>query len=149
MKSLCLILVVISFFIASSHLEAQDQGALLETIGATSAQGLFLTHMAIGTLADSYAKKAYNKQEALQIVDAYIQITQATKDKLNELLTTQSLSEEDTKGLRKIISIYDTLLASAQDVKAFINTGNKSHADAYTRDRDKAWKQISNLLGIK
>jgi hypothetical protein len=148
-RNFYLILVVISFFVVPSYAVSQEEGILLETLGATSAQGLFLTHMAIGTLVDGYAKEAYDKEQATQIIEAYIQISQSTKDSLNKLLTSEPLSDQDAKDLRRIISIYDVLLASAQDVKALIKTGSASHADSYTKNRDKAWKQISSLLGIK
>ena len=147
-ESLGLISLIGLVLINPSLTLAQEE-ILLETLGATTAQGLFLTHMAIGTLVDGYAAKAYDKEKAVQIMDAYIQISQSTKDGLNKLLTSHPLSDEDTRYLRRIISTYDLLIASAHDVKAFINTGNKSHIEAYTKDRDQAWGQISDLLGLK
>lgn len=148
LQGLCLVSIVGLVLIPPS-LALSEEEILLETLGATTAQGLFLTHMAIGTLVDGYAAKAYDKEKAIQIMDAYIQISQSTKNGLNKLLTSHPLSDEDTRYLRRIISTYDLLIASAHDVKAFINTGNKSHIEAYTKDRDQAWGQISDLLGLK
>ena len=40
---------------------ADSQEAMLQTTGALCAQGLYLTYTSVGTLADGFVKKVYDK----------------------------------------------------------------------------------------
>src|SRR3981081_1080021 len=64
---------------------ADTQQVMLQTTGALCAQGLYLTYTSVGTLADGYVKKVYDKDSASQYLNAYIELIQRIKQQLNKL----------------------------------------------------------------
>lgn len=128
--------------------KSNDQ--LLSTIGSTTAQGIYITYFAIGTLADSYTKGVYEKQTTLTILDSYISLTEAVNTQLKKVISTKSLtSQDDIKFVNGVMEAYRYLEAEANGFKSFIETGSQSYAKAYDENRKKAWAKICELLNIE
>ncbi len=49
---------------------ADSQEAMLQTTGALCAQGLYLTYTSVGTLADGFVKKVYDKDTTGQYLQS-------------------------------------------------------------------------------
>lgn len=145
--SLGVIIAVV--FALSSPAPAQNEGLLLETIGALSAQGLYLTYTAIGTLADSFQAKAYDAKFTLQILEEYINLTNGAKGQLDKLISENAVEKNDAAYINKLIDTYDLLIDEANAFKNFVNTGVSKDADKFQKKRQAAWKNIADLLGIK
>ena len=128
---------------------AQDEGILLETIGVLSAQGLYLTYTAIGTLADGYNKDLYEEEFMLQILQQYIELTKVAKDQMQSLLSTQTLTGEDIGFVNNIVTTYNLLLAEANAMRNYVLTGTQEHVDEFHKHRNAAWANISDLLGLQ
>lgn len=144
-------LVVLSLlFLAAAPLRAaDDDAALLSTLGYTTGQSVLLTHMAVGTLADAFVGKAYKPEQATNFVTTYINVTKGMKDQMTKLVETDALSKNDAKFVQNTIDVLDLVLEEASDLKGFITSGKQADAQAYDSSRKKALKEIKTLLSIK
>jgi hypothetical protein len=142
---------VIALMFASAPLcrAAEDDTALLNTLGYTTGQSVLLTHMAVGTLADAFVAKTYKSGEAKDFVTTYINVTQGMKEQMNKLIDADTLSKNDTKFIENTIEVLDLVLKESNALKEFVSTGDDADAKAYDRARKKALKEIKTLLGMK
>lgn len=128
---------------------AEDDTALLNTLGYTTGQSLLLTHMAIGTLADAFKAKTYRSGEATNFVMTYINVTQGMKEQMQKLLDADTLNRQDTEFVENTVEVLDLVLKEGNALKAFVKSGDDEDALAYDKARKKALKEIKSLLGIK
>lgn len=128
---------------------AEDDTALLNTLGYTSGQAVLLTHMAVGTLADAFAGKAYKPDQATTFITTYINVTKGMKDQMKKLVDADTLTKNDSQFVQNTIEVLDLVLKEAKDLQAFIESGKKSDAEAYDGSRKKALKAIKTLLSMK
>ncbi|MEN3368194.1 MAG: hypothetical protein V7609_337 [Verrucomicrobiota bacterium] len=128
---------------------AGDDTVLLNTLGYTTGQAVLLTHMAVGTLADAVGAKAYKKEQATTFITTYINVTKGMKDQMKKLVDADNLTKNDAQFVQNTIDVLDLVLKEAKDVQAFIESGDKSDAEAYDGSRKKALKAIKTLLSIK
>ena len=130
-----------------SQRNAED--ILLETVGALSAQGIYLTYSAIGTIADGYAGGTYDADFADPFLTELITLSQNAKDQLTILLTSGILSSEDISYVAHLITGYNYLQSEAEAFSQFINTGDDKYIDEYGKYRVQAWDLISDLFGFE
>src|SRR5213080_2184954 len=142
MNSKLLFCVLTMFVFASAPLcrAAEDDTALLNTLGYTTGQSVLLTHMAVGTLADAFVAKTYKSGEATNFVETYINITTGMKDQMNKLLDADTLSKGDAKFIRNTIEVLDLVLKESKALKEFVSSGDDADATAYDKARKKALK---------
>ena len=127
---------------------ADTQQVMLQTTGALCAQGLYLTYTSVGTLADGYVKKVYDKDSASQYLNAYIEIIKRIKEQLNKLQQSGAIQGEDIAFVAKIVDTYDLLGAEANAFQSFLTSGGQANIDVYDTKRKAAWKNIQEILGI-
>jgi hypothetical protein len=142
---------LVLFGAASSGLCATDpQQVLLQTTGALCAQGLYLTYTSVGTLADGYAKKVYDKDTTNQSLNAYIAIIKRIKEQLTTLQQSGALKDDaDTAFVTKVLATYELLNGEATAFQSFLSSGAQDDVDVYSSRRKAAWKNIQEILGIK
>jgi hypothetical protein len=124
------------------------QTIMLQTTGALCAQGLYLTYTSVGTLADGYVKKVYDKDTATQYLNAYIEIIKRIKEQLNKLQQSGAIQGEDVAFMAKIVDTYDLLQAEANSFQSYLTNGGQANVDVYDAKRKAAWKNIQEILGI-
>jgi hypothetical protein len=146
-----ILLTVLSLLIlaAAPARAAEDDTVLLNTLGYTTGQSVLLTHMAVGTLADAFAGKAYKSEQATTFVNTYINVTKGMKDQMTKLVEADTLTKNDSKFVQNTIDVLDLVLTEASDLKDFITSGKQADAKAYDSSRQKALKEIKTLLSIK
>jgi hypothetical protein len=127
---------------------ADTQQIMLQTTGALCAQGLYLTYTSVGTLADGYVKKVYDKSAASQYLKAYIEIIKRIKEQLNKLQQSGVIQGEDLTFMAKILDTYDLLAGEADAFQSFLTSGGQANVDIYDTKRKAAWKNIQEILGI-
>jgi len=150
MKSKFLLLLVPVLMFASAPVYgAEDDTAILNTLGYTTGQAVLLTHMAVGTLADAFVAKTYKSGDATNYVTTYIKITEGMKEQMGKLAAAEVLSKNDAQFVRSTIEVLDLVLEEAQALKAFVKSGDDADAKAYDKARKKALKEIQTLLGMK
>lgn len=149
--------VIISFFIAvlafslGSPTTAQAQNnedLFLESIGAFTAQGMYLTYSAIGSLADSYENEVYDKDKTLRVLGEYLALAKVAREQLTKLLGEATLSANDSKFVTKCLQTYNYLVQEGEALKRYIETGNSTHVDTFHKNRKAAWANIQELLGL-
>ncbi len=130
---------------------AQDPKAgnpVMHALGATGAQGVFSTYMAIAELADLYGAKAYDKEKALQLAGGYAGLTEAAKESLSDLVDSGKAGADDEAAINQMIVINDLLGKTAKGIIAYINEPSEENEAAYDKNRQKAWNSISKFLGL-
>ena len=147
-KFLLIALSALVFAVAAAR-GADDDSAILGTLGYTTGQSVLITHMAIGTLADAFYGKAYKSEEATSFVETYINITKGLKEQMSKLITADALSKSDAKFISNTVDVLDLVIEEAKDLKIYIESGDKSDALAYDKSRKAALKDIRTLLQMK
>jgi hypothetical protein len=127
----------------------KSSNELLTTLGVTTAQGMYMTYAAIGTLVDAYSKGAYEKDFAIQMITEYVALTNSVSQQLQKLLTTKSLDAADTKFVKEVLLTYTYLENEANAYKSYMETEEYQYVTKYSENREKAWAKISELLGFK
>jgi len=122
---------------------------LLQALGATTAQGIFITYFAVGSTADAYVKGAYDKPTTIQVLESYYQTTEAVNSQLKTLLNSKTLSSADVKYINGVREVYLLLEAEIKAFKDYIETADNSYVSIYDDNRTKAWAKISALLNLK
>jgi|GEM_PF-666618 len=121
----------------------------LQTIGTVSAQSVYLTYLAIGTLTNSFASQAMDKESTMQILQEYISLSKACRDQLGTLAQEGKLTNEDKKVIRELETIYGLLIAEGQSFLDYIETGDNSYLSSFEENRKNALNRISKLLRIQ
>jgi len=134
---------------SESGADSKSTGLLLETIGVLSAQSIYLTYSSIGTMADGHANKTYKDDFALQMFSEYSSISTGAIKQLNKLLSSGVLTGQDIKFVSDLIATYELLISESNAYKNYVSTGNKDYLKVYSDKRKLAWKNISELLGLK
>ena len=145
MKNLYITFVLASCLFSQSN----SDNILLETVGALSAQGIYLTYSSIGTIADGYAGGTYDSEFAGPFLAELATLSQNAKDQLTLLLTSGILSTEDISYVAHLITGYNYLQSEAEAYKQFINTGDEKYIEEYGKYRIQAWNLISELFGFE
>ena len=149
-KSVLLLTTALMFSLTPGHAQdAKEGSAMMQTVGALGAQGVFSTYMAIAELADLYGAKAYDKQKALQLAGGYSGLTDAAKDSLSDLVDSGKLNSEDEAAVTQMIAINDLLGKTAQGIISYIKDPSDENQAAYDKNRQKSWKAISKFLGLE
>ena len=139
--------IMISIQILNANNSAED--TLLETCGVLSAQGIYVTYSAIGSLADGYASGVYDDEIATQMLDEYILMSESVNEQLNLLIRAGILSSEDIGFVVELNNVYQLLIAEAQAFSDYIKTKDQSYVYVYESNRKKAWNKIASLLGFE
>lgn len=150
MTSKMILAILSAFLLAAAPVRAaEDDSALLSTLGYTTGQSVLLTHMAVGTLADAFVGKAYKTEQATTFVTTYINITKGMKEQMTKLVNADTLNKNDEQFIQNTIEVLDLVLREANDLKDYIESGKQADAQAYDSSRKKALKEIKTLLSIK
>ena len=149
MTSKILLTLLSVLALATVSVKAADDTVLLNTLGYTTGQSVLLTHMAVGTLADAFAGKAYKSDQATNIINTYINVTKGMKDQMKKLVDEGTLSKNDSQFVENTIEVLDLVLREANDLKDYISSGKQSDVQTYESSRKKALKEIKTLLSIK
>tara|TARA_Y100001935_G_C16904820_1_gene313485 strand:- start:5 stop:451 length:447 start_codon:yes stop_codon:yes gene_type:complete len=148
MKKLFLIFVTI-FSINTLSAQSNSINTLLETVGALSAQGIFITYTSIGTLADGYVEGVYDDDFTIEILSQYVVVSEAVNNQFNELLRKGDLHGDDIGLIIELNNIYELLISEADAFRNFVMTKDKSYLHIYDNSRERAWNKIALLFEIE
>lgn len=150
MTSKLLLAVISALVLATAPARAaDDNSALLSTLGYTTGQSVLVTHLAIGTLADAYVGKMYKAEQATSIVTTYINVTKGMKEHMIKLLDAGTLDKSDAQFVQSTVDTLDLVLREGDDLRDYIGSGKQADAQSYDSSRKKAWNSIKTLLSIK
>jgi len=121
---------------------------VLKTLGMSLGQGVYTTFASIGTIADAYAKGAYEDSFAQQLLKEYIQLSKVMSQQLSELSRSGKLNANDKAYVQDVINTYNYLSYEAQGYHDYIASESSQDLNTYNTNRDKAWQNISRLLDL-
>ncbi|MDX1905789.1 MAG: hypothetical protein SF053_02055 [Bacteroidia bacterium] len=127
-------------------LRAQD--IVLETLGVSSGQAVYLTYVAMGTVVDAYNANAYDTTTATQMLTNYMNMSEAAANQYKKLIEANLLTEEDQSYVVQLSEIYQLLYAEASAFKSYIEGADETYLTIYDARRNEAWTRITGLLGV-
>ncbi len=148
LTTLIAVLLLVSF---SSALSAYDDDTevMLETIGALSAQDLYLTYSSIGSTLDAWCFEAYTDEETVDMLLEFVGMCEAVSDQLTILLYSDIMNSEDIAFVSEIVDAFDILIDEGEAAINFIETGEEIYLDLFEDKRNKAWDKIADLLDLE
>jgi hypothetical protein len=151
MKKLLLFLTVAALFLAPYASNAQTgKDQALETMGSVSAMLVYNTYLSIGAIADGFEKEAYDAETVKALMDEQDGAMNEIINSFDALLESGFVtSEGDKEYVDKLQEACGTLKEMADDLSTY--SGNKStgNADIFQATRNKAWGEISDILGLE
>ncbi|WP_343748283.1 hypothetical protein [Fluviicola sp.] len=147
MKAIAVLLVTICSFSVS---RAQCDVEVREAFGGVSSITVYNTYITIGAIADAYVNEVYNANRVKELMGEQASMLQSVIDMLSKCQVAKSngLSEDDVQYIKELIACLQSLKGEAQGLSDFAVSGSEDAQNRYNQNRDKAWTQISALLGL-
>ena len=134
-------------FVVLAALQAEAQTEiLLGSVGNLAAANLYVTYLAIGTLADAQVDDVYDSETVRLLLEDIGTFVQRSKRWLEETQASGALKDADIALVDEMVSIYGLLIAEAAAFVAYMETGAWAAYDDYRR---QAWAKIAALLRIQ
>lgn len=148
MRLILVFLISIGTFSVSS---AQCDTKILEAFGGLSSIAVYNTYMTIGTISDAYVNKVYDANHVKESMSEQTAMLQSIIEMLSKCKEVKSngLAEEDILYVQELMNCLASLKATAQGLNDFAATGSEEAKNNYTTNRDKAWEQITQLMGLE
>ncbi len=127
--------------------KAEENAALLETVGLLAGLQLYQTYLNIGLLADARAEGLYEASELTQLIGSVVGPLEKV-DKQLEKIAAMKLSVEDAAAVARMRKITGLLRAQGKSLQSFWDTGVADHSKKYEEARQAAWKELSELLEL-
>lgn len=121
----------------------------LETIGAISASNLYVTYLAIGSMADGFEKKTYEAKQAATSIQAVVNMSGVAKKYLQKLIDENIVVGSDIKLVREMLDTYDFLINEGTYLIRYTKSRDNKDAQQFHHYRGKAWDNIKRILKIK
>ena len=139
--------LLLSNFTPAGASNDKGKDKALETIGTISGIALYNTYIAIGGVADAYAKEVYESDYIVQLMDEQVASLNGLQDKYNELLKSGFLTDKsDIDYIKEIIKAFGYLSDEAEGLSEMAKKGDNT---LFSKSRTKAWDKISDLLGFE
>ena len=144
-----ILLIFICFHSFSQNCEERE-GKLLSLMGSFSAGFLYNTYGLIGSIADGFEQGAYNATTVMDLLDAQKTVADNMTNSL-EKMTTENvfLKQTDKEYVVALINIIKGLKIQSQFLLAIVKNKTQKNRFAYEEQRNKNWKDLSKLMGIK
>ncbi len=148
--TLSVFLIGTMILLLSLQVQSSDNNSiLLESVGHFSGQAVYLSYISISTIADGHAKDVYDDAATDELLAKAISLCNGSVEQLNKLLSSGELGGEDITFVSGMIDTFNLLSAQAGGYRNYVKTGNASHVQVFSAKRKAAWKNITELLGIK
>lgn len=141
-----LLLTVCSFSVSRAQCDADVR----EAFGGVSSITVYNTYITIGAIADAYVNDVYNSDRVKELMGEQTSMLQAVIDMLAKCRQAKSngLSSDDVLYVQELIDCLTSLKKEAQGLSDYSETKSEEAQNRYNTNRDKAWGQISALLGL-
>jgi hypothetical protein len=127
--------------------EREDQ--LLGMMGGMSAGFLYNTYGLIGSIGDGYRSDAYDLATVTDLLDAQIKLAGNMIVLLEKKISGNAFKKESNKTyISSSMEVIKGLKIQAQLLLALVKNDSPKNRNAYGEQRDKNWKDISQLMGI-
>lgn len=128
---------------------SQDVGrdAAAQSIGILTATTLYYSYMYMGAVVDGFGW-AYEIEDVEEIVGEHIALIGRVQENFTHLLTTDFLNEEEKGFISEVNRCCDYLKQHASAIIAYAKDGSDTNREAFLASDEKAWKFMSELLGL-
>ena len=152
MKTKSLITVLLLCLINVYNVKAQNNTKVLEALGSSSAVLLYNTYICIGSIADNYAGEVYEEDYVVTLMNEQVDMIDALTSRLQNCIDDTSeghLSDEDKNFFKSMILILSYLKNQAQGFAEYAKTDSDDSLEKFDENRELAWENIAELLGIE
>jgi hypothetical protein len=148
MKLIAVILLTISGF---SVARAQCDADVREAFGGVSSITIYNTYLTIGAIADAHVNDVYDAARVKELMGEQTAMIQSVIDMLEKCKVAKSngLSEDDVLYIKDLIACLKSLKGEAQGLSDYAIDQSEDAQTRYNTNRDKAWGQIKELMGIE
>ena len=148
MKKLTLVLLVLfTHLVATAQNCDERENKLFDLINNFSSAYLFNTYGLIGSIVDT--ANAYKDETVEELLKAQQKLATDMSALIRKKLSDSLISTNRTKYLEAFSTI---LLGFNEQVESYFNVmknNSRKNRDAYIASRERSWKEISSLMGIK
>lgn len=149
-KFILSILLIFVYLHSFSQTCEERESKLLSLMGSFSAGFLYNTYGLIGSIADGYEQGAYNATTVTDLLDAQKTVADNMTNSLEKMSTENVfLKQTDKEYVVAIINIIKGLKIQSQFLLAIVKSKTQKNSIAYEEQRNKNWKDLSKLMGIK
>jgi len=122
---------------------------LLTALGGVSASSAYFTFCFIGTVADGFEKGNYDAKQVKTFAGEAVLMMGRNAAQMKKLKEKGGLAEADAKTIGDFATVFSEIEDYAKALQAYSDKKDKEHADKFQEARQKAWKHLKTLLGIK
>lgn len=126
----------------------QKETAELRAVGGLGAGNLYTTFIAVGAIRDNFVSGTYDAKKATDLVQSISGLMAASIEQLQAVQKSPSVTAEDEEFIGGMIEIYATLRDEADSLVRYMESGSEADDGQFQKHREKAWEQISKLLGL-
>lgn len=146
-----LIAVLLLTFSGFSVLRAQCDADVREAFGGVSSITIYNTYITIGAIADAHVNEVYDAARVKELMGEQTAMLQAVIDMLEKCKVVKSdgLSADDVVYVKDLIACLQSLKKEAQGLSDYATDGSEDAQNRYNTNRDKAWDQIRDLMGLE
>lgn len=153
-KSFASMKLIVIFFLTVSSFSvsrAQCDVNVREAFGAVSSITVYNTYITIGAIADAYVNEVYDANRVKELMGEQTALLQSVMEMLTKCKEVKSngLTSEDVDYVQELIDCLSSLKKEAQGLSDYATTGSADAQNRYDVNREKAWEQISFLLGLE
>ena len=151
MKKIMLAVLLIGLIKPATAQTCEEREAkLLYIFGGATAVVMYNTYAFVGAVADAHAKKAYETDFSLQLLEEQVKFI-SNQLKLSDTLINANYvkSAEDRIFFSDYIGVLKGVQLQAQHYIDLVKTQHEDKRTAYNEQRKKNWAEIKRLLGIE
>lgn len=143
--------ILLLFILSPFRSQAQCGESSRELLGSISAITMYNTYVAIGSFADMHTNQVITSEQLVSYTDEQVAMLAVLVDSYNKALKedAKSYSDDDKQFMRNCVNILGLLRSEALALKKYAAAATDNNADEYQLYRNKAWVQISDLLGLE
>ncbi|MBN9293394.1 MAG: hypothetical protein J0G96_05390 [Flavobacteriia bacterium] len=148
MKLIVVLFLTICSFSVS---RAQCDVNVREAFGGVSSITVYNTYITIGAIADAYVNEVYDANHVKDLMSEQTAMLQSVIEMLSKCKEVKSngLTEDDVLYVQELVDCLTSLKKEAQGLNDYAATGSEDAQNRYNTNRDKAWQQITTLLGLE
>lgn len=145
-----LIAIILFAFSGFSIARAQCDADVREAFGGVSSISIYNTYITIGAIADAHVNDVYDAARVKELMGEQTAMIQVVIDMLEKCKVAKSngLSADDVEYVKDLIDCLQSLKKEAQGLSDFAADKSEGAQTRYTTNRDKAWGQIKDLMGL-
>ncbi|MBL7732715.1 MAG: hypothetical protein JNM88_16175 [Chitinophagaceae bacterium] len=128
---------------------AGKDNKLLQAFNSFSAATLYNTYGIIGSIGDGFGADAYDAETVKNLLEAQKSLMDNLVKVMEELKTSGSVADSVTVNyINSSVSIMKNLKEQARLMIDYSRTKKRQALEAYEKQRNTNWKDISHLMGI-